>query len=97
MAKKLFSGGIDLTDQEVAILEYMIHDPEEWIMKLLREKIANTKDKMIKENMEYLLDDPEVENISADKDQLVEQIRNRPFYKDRRKRDKDDVYVRAAR
>jgi len=74
---------LTLTEEEVKILENDLLDIEEWIENVLRNKISRCKQRLISEWFPKLIQDPKVENIMANENDLLTQIFSHQDYKNR--------------
>ena len=79
-AAVLFSSGMELVDQDVAIVEAYVVDVEDWLMGALLGQINRGKKKMIAEYKPIMLADESVDTLPTDDDKLVEQIIARSDY-----------------
>ena len=76
----LFSSGMELVDQDVAVVEAYVVDVEDWLMGALLGQINRGKKKMIAEYKPIMLADESVDTLPTDDDKLVEQIIARSDY-----------------
>lgn len=79
-AAVLFSSGMELVDQDVAVVEAYVVDVEDWLMGALLGQINRGKKKMIAEYKPIMLADESVDTLPTDDDKLVEQIIARSDY-----------------
>jgi len=77
----LFPGGIDLPDLDCDCILAFVQDLDDWILGALLGHINRGKKKMILEWQPKLFADPNVSNIPANEDQLIQVIVNRSDYK----------------
>lgn len=84
---KLFSDGLELTDDQVASLHHNIVDIEGWIRDAIAGKAANCYSRLREEGIELLINDPQIHTMPATPTLLITAILNAPTYKDRAARD----------
>jgi hypothetical protein len=69
-----------LTSTEEAVLNNDLEGIQDWVDVAINGKVANCKKRMIAEWNPILTSDPDVENIPADEDKLIELIVARDDY-----------------
>jgi len=79
-AAVLFSSGLEVVDQDAAVVEAYVVDVEDWLMGALLGQINRGKKKMIAEYKPIMLADESVDTLPTDDDKLVEQIIARSDY-----------------
>ena len=79
----LFPTGIDIPDLDCNCILAHVQDLDDWVLGALLGHINRGKKKMIREWQPKLFADPNVSNIPANEDQLIQVIVNRPDYKNR--------------
>ena len=79
----LFQTGIDLPDLDYDCILVYVQDLDDWVLGALLGQINRGKKKMIREWQPKLFADPNVSNIPANEDQLIQVIVNLPDYKNR--------------
>ena len=79
---------MEISDTDKKCLKNDLLDIEDWIVKAIEGKINKCKKRLIREWQQKLMDDPNVENIPANEDSLIELVTSRPDYKNREKREK---------
>jgi len=77
----LFPTGIDLPDLDCDCILAYVQDLDDWVLGALLGQINRGKKKMIREWQPKLFADPNVSNIPANEDQLIQVIVNHPDYK----------------
>ncbi len=88
---------VNLTDQQVAILEYELLDINEWIQEAVNGRINYARNMLAEEAREVLEADAAVTVIPADRDELIAARMARSDYRNRKKRDEDEESARQAR
>ena len=81
--KKILVNGIDIEDHEYQAAENYWENPEQTLTDLLENKIANCKKRFVEKWTKILMEDPEVTEIPAEDDDLIEAVVLRPDYKNR--------------
>lgn len=79
----IFPSGISITTTEHRALLHIEKDPELWLVEALTEKARLRRDALINEWRPRLFADPDVDELPADVDALVEFIVARPGYRSR--------------
>lgn len=82
---------INLSDDDLAVLQHDLVDPAEWIQQAVNSKVHKCRSRLINQELPKLIADPDVSDIPADESQLVKAIRTRPDYKDRKARDEEQA------
>jgi len=62
---------ITLTDAEDKALRYVAFDPQDWIDNAVHNRCRQAVDQIYTEEVERMTNDPSVESISANKEQVV--------------------------
>jgi len=62
---------ITLTDAEDKALRYVALDPQEWIDNAVHNRCSQAIDQIYQEEVERMTNDPEVDSIPANKEQVV--------------------------
>lgn len=81
--EKVLANGIDIEDHEYTAANTYWEDPEIVVIDLLENKIAMCKKRFVEEWTKRLMADPEVTEIPAEDDDLIEMVVLRPDYKNR--------------
>jgi len=77
----LFPRGIDLPDLDCNCILAYVQDLDDWVLGALLGHINRGKKKIIREWQPKLFADPNVSNIPANEDQMIQVIVNHPDYK----------------
>jgi hypothetical protein len=62
---------ITLTDAEDKALRYVAFDPQDWIDNAVHNRCRQAIDQIYQEEVERMTNDPEVDSIPANKEQVV--------------------------
>lgn len=68
---------ITLTYIEDKALRNVCRSPQEWIENFVKERCRLAIDEIVKEEMDRMLKDPNIKNISASKEDIVSNYQNR--------------------
>jgi len=79
----LFPNGIDIPDLDCDCILAHVQDLDDWVLGALLGHINRGKKKIIREWQPKLFADPNVSNIPANEEQLIQVIVNHPDYKNR--------------
>jgi len=90
---KLFTQGLDLSDQDVKVLSNDLLDIEEWVRAALQGKINNCYKRLKDEWINRLLVDPEIARIVADRNGLISQITGHRDYRNRLDREAEAAAI----
>lgn len=86
---KLYPSGKTISNRKEKCLKNDLLDIKDWVDKAIEGKINNCKKRMINEWMPKLMADPNVTEIPANEDALIDFITARPDYKNRVDREKE--------
>lgn len=86
---------IELSDVDIKCLENDLLDIEVWIKAAIVGKVNNCKKRLIKEWQPKLFNDPEIEFIPANEDDLIDIIISHKDYKNREKREKESNKIKT--
>lgn len=78
---------IEISDDDLLVLENDLLDVDDWVQKAVEGKINNCKKRMVREWQPKLFADPAVESIPAKEDKFLELVVARPDYKNRAARE----------
>lgn len=78
---------VSLTDTDLKCLNNDLLDTNDWVEKAVQGKVSNCKKRMIKEWLPVLMDDPEIANLPANENDLVNLIVSHKNYKNRAARE----------
>ncbi len=76
----LLRGGLDLPDDDAAVILAYVQNVEEWVIGAIAGQINRGRKLLIAEYMPILLADPSVADLPGDEDELIDLITARPDY-----------------
>lgn len=62
---------IELTDAELKALAYVAHDPRDWIVNAVKERCRTAMEEIFQSEVARMVQDPDVKEISADREAVV--------------------------
>lgn len=80
---------VDISDGDVAILEFDIADIREWLVGMVQNQIAVTKHSLARRSADALLADPAVKTMPADEDGLIAAFQKRKDYRTAKQRNEE--------
>ena len=78
---KMKTISIKITEKEYQILCHELPDPKAWVQNAVAGKINSVRKRLIPKAIQELIDDPSVEAIPANSDEICSQFFNKPGYK----------------
>ena len=88
---RVISMGVEISPSSALALENDLLDIDEWIIEAVAGKVANCRSRMLREWVPILLADPNIEDLPANEDSLIEFIVSHPTYKNRSARELDNA------
>jgi len=85
---------IEFTDQDIAILGDSLIEPFDWFETAFSEKLANCKSRLIERETKKILANKSVASIPTDEAVLLELIFGQADYKNRKKRDEEELKIK---